>query len=358
MEKESLEVIDSPEESINIVYSLPNFGKRVFANFMDIIFLFLAFISVFIVAQKITYVTPYYLQNDEVLATYREESGLFRYASSRQTWENISTFLDNNNDTSYSARVYQCQVAINDFIDYIAVKGSEEQYQEILTNYDESRLSPNLVDGNGVALFIKTTEDVEDPETHAITTIEKIVHNPNCNANGEYYYTHFYREYTLTNCGSYMLTFFPEYRQANQNISNIFFFVQIPVTLTLSVFIIYLLPAIIFRRGRSTFGKKLMQIGLVNSKMFSPTFLQYFARWAIFFFGEVVLSLFTFGVPFIISFSMMAFSKKRQGFPDYMLGLTEVDTKKQKIYYSKYEVAVDYSRNHKKPVDFNLIDKE
>ena len=314
MEKESLEVIDSPENSINIVYSLPNFGKRVFANFLDIIFLFLAFISIFIAVQKTTYVTPYYLRNDEIIATYREESGLFRYASSRKTWENISTFLDNNNDTSYSARVYQCQVAIDDFIAYVGVKGTEEQYQEITTNYDESRLSENLLDSEDLPLFVKIEEEVEDPDTHEITTVKTIKHNPEGHANGEYYYTHFYREYTLTNCGSYMLAFFPEYKEATQNISNVFFFAQIPITLTLSVFAIYLLPAIIFRRGRPTFGKKIMQIGLVNSKMFSPSFLRYLARWSIFFFGEVVLSLFTFGVPLIISFSMMAFSKKSLAF--------------------------------------------
>ena len=60
----------------------------------------------------------------------------------------------------------------------------------------------------------------------------------------------------------------------------------------------------------------------------------------------------------IISFSMMVFSKRRQGFPDFMLGLTEVDTNKQKIYFSKYEIAVEHSLDHKEAIPFKLIEKE
>ena len=36
---------------------------------------------------------------------------------------------------------------------------------------------------------------------------------------------------------------------------------------------------------------------------------------------------------------MMAFSKKKQTFHDYMLGIEEVDTQNSKIYFSLNEVA-------------------
>ena len=48
----------------------------------------------------------------------------------------------------------------------------------------------------------------------------------------------------------------------------------------------------------------------------------------------------------------MVFSKKKQGFPDFMLGLTEVDTNKQKIYFNKYEVAIENTQMYGDPVDF------
>ncbi len=352
MEKESLEVIDAPENSINLVYEQPAFIKRCFANFLDIIFLFLAFIGIFIAVQKTGEATPQYRVADSIVATYRKDSGLFEYSSKRKTWENISTYLDNNNDTAYHTRVYRCQMAIDNFITYVQNNGTIDQYETLTKNYDESRLSSKVVDSKGNNLFIKTTVEEEG------VMVEKIVRNPDAKAGDEYYYTHFYREYTLTNCGGYLIAFFPNYQAALRTLSDILFFIEIPITIFASGVLIYFVPPVlIFRRGRSTFGKKLMQIGLVDSRVLSPTFGRFTARWAIFFFGELILSLFSFGLPFIISFSMMVFSKRKQGFPDYMLGLTEVDTNKQKIYFSKYEIAVEYSLDHKDAIPFKLIDR-
>ena len=51
---------------------------------------------------------------------------------------------------------------------------------------------------------------------------------------------------------------------------------------------------------------------------------------------------------------MMVFSKKKQGFPDYMLDLQEVDTSKDKIFNTIEEVKLDSINPSKKPVDFNV----
>ena len=337
MAKEHLEVIEHGDDTIAVQYESPTFIKRVFANLLDIIFLFLAFISVFIGVQAIVRVTPFYKTADNVVATYRRDSGLFEYSSKRNTWENISTWLDNNDDTSYDYRVSRCQTAIDDFLTYVN-NNYNSRYADLKSDYDKSRLSSKMIDSKKVPLFVET--------------VDGIIHNPESTANSYYYYTKFYREYTLTNCGGFMITIIPEYRVALQQMSNALFYIQIPVSALVSGFLIYLLPGLIFRRGRPTFGKKLMQIGLVDSNILSPSVGRYIARWAIFFFGEVVLSFFTFGLPFIISFSMMVFSKKKQGFPDYMLGLTEVDTNKQKIYFNKYEIAIENTKMYGDPVDF------
>lgn len=345
MDKESLEVIESPEDTIAVVYDQPKFLKRCFANFLDFLFFFLAFIAFFIITEKCVQAGPTYTRADEIVAVYRSESGLFRYSTARKTWENVSTWLDNNNDTSYDFRVTECKKSINDFIDYVAAKSSPENHETIVNNYNESRLFEKMVDVNGKPLFIWN-------DSHS-----EIIHNPESTANSEYYYTRFYREYTLSNCGGYMVAFFPEYNAALKTMSNLLFFLQIPVTLLLAGFTIYLMPVFIFRRGKMTFGKRLNDIGLVDSNVLSPSIGRYIARWSIFFFGEIILSLFTFGIPLIASFSLMAFSKRKQGFPDFMLGLTEVDAKKQKIYFSKYEVSVDHVKPDKKPVDFKPEDR-
>ena len=481
MSKEALEVIDAPENSINLVYEQPAFAKRCFANFLDIIFFFLAFVGIFIGAQKSSEATPQYRYLDSVVANYRRDSKLFRYSSARKTWENISTWLDNNGDTSFDFRVYQCEETIEDFLSYIQDNCPTADYERVQKDYDDSRLSDKTKSSSGEQLFVeiqsltvansiskidsipvptvadfgdkteltlfannetyyKTTgyiielgawseeskyadvfigDSIDTPKVNSLyiqvseksiydglqaqkqfysisklaAVYEKasddsiilkakkidqkikyglvdtahikigktIIQNPDTKkvkANQQYYYEHFYREYTLVNCGGFMLTLFPEYRVAMQSLSNILFFIQLPVTVVFAGFLIYLLPSLIFKRGRCTFGKKLMQIGVVDSNVLNPTFPRTLARWAIFFFGVFVLGFFTFGITFIISFSMMAFTKKRQSFPDYMLGLTEVDTNKQKIYYNKYEISLEFATDHKDPISFEMARDE
>jgi hypothetical protein len=103
-----------------------------------------------------------------------------------------------------------------------------------------------------------------------------------------------------------------------------------------------------------TLGKALYHIGLVDSRYLNVKWGRFFARFAIFYFAELLLSLVTFGIPFIISFSLMAFSKKKQGFPDYMLGIEEVDTSRNKIYKSLDEITLESLNKRKQPVDFHL----
>ena len=85
----------------------------------------------------------------------------------------------------------------------------------------------------------------------------------------------------------------------------------------------------------------------------APSFWRFTARFAIFFFGELILSLFTFGIPYIISFSIMAFSKDKQGFPDYMLRLHEVDTSKANIYMDYVEAELK-NELHGEAIDFRM----
>ena len=470
MAREHLEVLNNNSDRfINIQYEPPTMLKRVFSNFLDLIFLFLTFILCYIGVQAIVKSTPRYKNADQVVAQIREESGMFEYSNKRDTWENVSTYLDNNNDTSYDYRVLRCESAIDDFLHYVD-ENYPDHYEEIKKDYDDARLSAKMKDSKGNPLFaysdaytkplgdyeacknnlkqnsltftssektknfvffmdyegetrysfpieigidtsgvysldfsnfswqmdegvekmagiklVRTGDQTGDlpkykfkvtvnidphifdtwgsPVTNlslfAKTEGEPIVdHNPESIANAQTYYVKFYREYTLANCGGFMIKIIAPYRDGLKYMSNMLFFVQFPVAAFVSGILIYLLPGLIFKRGRSTFGKKLMKIGFVDPQILSPSLPRYIARWAIFFFGEFVLSFFTFGIPFIVSFSMSVFTKKHQTFPDFMLGLVEVDDKKQKIYFTKYEVALDNTPMYQEPVDFKMDKKD
>lgn len=352
--KEALEVLEQPEDTINVVYEKAQFHKRVFANFIDILLLFLAFIASFTLFGAITNALPAYKKADHTVATYRKESKLFEYSPERNTWENISTWMDNNNEWSYGQRVYKCSVAIDEFIDYVGTKGTTEQHELIIKDYHDCRLADKLTyRDSGKKLFIEQ----ENPDTHVM----EIVRNPDLPVNegiDKYYYTHFYRDYTLISCGGMMIKFFPEYKNGLKTMSDFLFYEQLPASAILAGFLVYLLPTFFWKRNRMTVGKFSMQIGIIDNKCLAVSFGRNLARWAIFYFGIVILSFFTFGVPMLISFSMMAFSKRRQSFQDFLLGITEVDVNRQKIYYTKYEVAVEHATSHKQAISFEMEQNE
>lgn len=351
MSKESLEALEHSENVIHVEYEHPKFHKRVLANLIDIILLILSFVCFILLTSAICHATTSYKTADQIVANEREQSGLFEYSTARKTWENVSTWLDNNNDTSYDFRVQKCEQSINKFIEnYIKNRfnGDLTHYTTISNDYNSSRLSP-LLNLGGKPLFIYDDEEgiIKNPEVY------HFINEPS-----KFYYEHFYREYTLTNCGSFMIAVVPNYQSSLRVMSTWLFAFQLPTSIILAGFVVYLLPAFFMKRGCRTCGKALFGIGLVDSNVLSPTLGRFTARWAIFLFGEVILSFFTFGVPFLVSFSMMAFSKKKSGFPDYMLGLTEVDTLKAKIYFTKYEASLDQMNQNKKPVDFHPTYKE
>ena len=158
----------------------------------------------------------------------------------------------------------------------------------------------------------------------------------------------------IQNCGGYLTTLFPEYYSATKLTSNLLFFLEIPVAFALSAILTYLVPPLIFRRGRKTIGKLIYRVGLVDSQCLSPSLPRFLARFGIFFVLELALSFVTFGIPFIISFTMMAFSKRKQGFPDYMLGLTEISTVKHDIYFNKYEASILQIQERKSGISFHM----
>ena len=393
MAKEALEVIDAPEESINIVYERPLFHKRVFANFIDILILFLTFIASFILFSKTLTLTPAYRNADKTVSTTRRESTLYRYSEERHTWETIATWMDNNNEMTYGQRMTTCQLTIDSFHYYLAIKDNpaneaifekiadvyyqfkvidptvdpekryteadivSEHYTYVRNKYREMMLDSKMVykpdDAKGtpiygLPMFVWNAEHTEVVLNEEITSPSKY----------KYYYQEFYTDYTLITCPGYLIQYNSAYKNAMKTMSNFLFFIELPCSILLAGFLTYLLPTFFWRREHFTVGKFSMQIGLVDSECLSPSFGRFLARWAIFFFGEVILSFFTFGIPFIISFSMMVFSKNQQGFPDFMLGLNEIDAKKQKIYYTKYEVALEHAKNHKQAISFEMERRE
>ena len=337
-------------EQTTIAYEAPPFHRRVVANLMDILIFALLFIAIFIPTNAITKITPSYVHANDVVNTTRKDSGLYIYESSTGTYMTYPTYYDNYSSSSTGyVKATTCADSIDNFISYVATYKGETFRKEIQDEYDSYRLGlkyqgePYFVKVDGVVVSNKASE-VDPTKT--------------CKASNDDYYKNVYHIFILQECVGYLISWFPDYKDATSLMSNMLFFIEIPVSYFLSGLITYFIPPLIFRRGGKTLGKLSFRIGLIGNDLFSPSVGKIIARFAIFFFGEMVLSLFTFGIPFIVSFSMMAFSKRKQGFPDYMLGLIEIDTSKNNIYFNKYEASIFQLDGSKKGIAFHIREQK
>lgn len=324
--------------AIEIRYIRPKFHRRVLANVLDAIIFAFAFIGLFLGMRAIVTSNSYYQSVDSSMNSIKLESSLYVKDSSNKLTDTV-TYLKNDSDLSASTRKSSAKKTIDSFIVYLGEKAGADSQKKVQDDYDSYRLKSTLTYEN-VAYFIKSGN--------------KIIDNPDCAATDQTYFEKAYAPYIDTECQGYLLTEVPGYYDMNKYMSRIVLFLEIPVAYALSGILVYLIPACCFVRGHMSLGKALYHIGMVDSRFLNVKWGRFFARFAIFYFAELLLSLVTFGIPLLISFSLMAFSKKKQGFPDYMLGIQEVDTSRNKIYKSFEEITLDSINKAKNPVDFHL----
>lgn len=329
------------QEIVTIEYTHPKFWHRVMANLLDILIFALSTVLMFICVRAIVINTNGYKKQANYIDETRLNSGL--YVKDDKRIITLVSYLDENKNFAPSVKNLKSQEAIKTFINYLDGEFGHEQAEIVQKDYDVFRLDEKLT-FNGVSYFIKVDDTIK--------------YNPDCQAMAKDYYSNVYYIFLQDHCLSYLLSINIQYAHATRALSNYLLFLELPIAYVLGAILTYLVPPLFFKRGRQTFGKAIYRIGLVDARLFSPSFPRFLARFSIFLFAELILSLFTFGLPFILSFSLMAFSSRRQGFPDYMLSLTEIDTSKNRIFLDKVDAELAQNPAYKEAVDFNLINKE
>ena len=351
MEEENINEIVSDGEmatnsdQINVFYYRPKLLHRVFANFIDILLFIFVFLFCFLASREIVRATPDYKAKAQQLTDMKLASGLYEYDDDNVLRDIISV-LNYDKGQSAKSRATKSRKAIDKFISYAKEVATNENYQEIVLDYRNFRLAETMTH-NDIPMFVVDENDevVENPALlESVESISSQIYTT--------YYKKAYQPYIDNKLQAYLVITIPNYKSLVKYQTNILLWVNIFASYCLTGLLVYLTPILIFKRGRMTFGKLVYGIGLVDSKCLSPSLPRSLARFAIFYFAILILSLFTFGLPIIISFSLMVFSKNKQGFPDYMLRLTEVDARRTKIYLSFQEVELEKTTPYKKPVDF------
>lgn len=328
----------SVSSKVNIEYHTPRFHRRIFANLIDFLVFAVVAILGFLGTRAIVEVVPSYGENISELVDIRKESGLYHVDEDGSSTDIISYL----NDSGLNAfpKYESAANAVDTFIAYLDENVSPEAAKTVQDDYDSFRLSITL---DGVHYFVEDGDEIvlnkKDDGSLYIGYAE--------------YFTNVYTPYIDEHALGYLVTLVPRYLDLVKWEATILFAVEVPIGILLGGILVYLVPPLIMKRGKRTIGKALYQIGLADSRLLSCSWKRYLARWFIFFFGEIVLSIFTFGIPCIISFTLMAFSKHKQGFPDYILSLYEIDCSEQRLFLSYEEITLSGYDGEKKPVDFH-----
>ncbi len=108
-----------------------------------------------------------------------------------------------------------------------------------------------------------------------------------------------------------------------------------------SFLIFFLVIPLCLRRGHQTLGQKIFKMGLVDVNGLNVKWTKFVGRFFFFLLFEVVLSLVSFFIPFIVSFSFLVFSKRRQMLHDYVFNTYMVDVSQDTIYlnYGEYKLV-------------------
>jgi len=356
--KQLQELEQEQSQVINIEYDRPKFIRRILANFIDILLFVFVFVVCFIGVRSIVTSSSDYIDNFTKIQKANIASSLYvnvndvddergyRYGDEVSL---LTSYLPNQNTLTYNDIVLRCEKAINKFFVYLD-EIDHSAYLSAAETYDTARLEVVGDNKECPHYFYRDSETSEIKK--CMSSSDKYYYSMKS------YFDNFYRLFIdNTLVDDYFATYTPNYRENLKTVGKYLLYVELPISYVSACVVVYFIPPLIFRRGKKTFGKLLYHIGAADKHVFSLSFPRFLARFAIFFFAEMILSVFTFGAPFIISFSFMVFTKNKQSFPDYVLGINEVDTSTQKLYYNKYEALIDKAKNYKKAPDFKLPKK-
>ncbi len=327
-----------------IKYSRPKFVHRVLANLIDFIIFAFLLVGIFLLTRLAVTKSPGYQKTFNSFTQMRLDSGLYVEGDNKNEIVDLISYMNNHTNYTPGSKVYNCEKAVGIFFTFEQSHVSDENYQKMVTQYDTLRLDATTVLNDEIVhLWYKNGTEIVKNDAYETTASLKVAMAD--------WYVNYFDKYLQ----GYLSTT-PAYYDLSKTISNYLFFLEIPVSFFSSLILTYFVPTLFFRRGRQTLGKALYRIGTVDFNYLAPSFWRNLAKFGIFT-VEMIAGIPTIGIVYIISFSMMAFTKKKQSFPEYMLGLQEVDVSRNKIYMNMIEAQLENVQTNKKATDFKLIDE-
>jgi len=326
--------------SFEIKYKPATVFHRVMANLLDfLIFLLLGF-AIFLLCRNIISESESYKSAYKAYRGEQISSSLY-YNDGSALYPTITSYIDDGGFT-HAGKHQKSKEAVESFYVYSVNNLSSENLQTLQNGLTSYLLDNELVNQDGYK-FIEAVSFEGNVLT--ITESSQTIRDLD-------YYAEVYKPLIEDQ----LLPFFSNYSQTYKSnltyVSKLFVLVALPISYVSSGLLTYFVPPLFFRRGRQTLGKALYHIGLVGPDFLSVKFPRFLGRFGVFYVLELLIAPFTFLVPFLVSFTMMMFTSKKESFADYMSKTREVDISNNKIYFSHSEIVLNGIPGTKKPVDF------
>ncbi len=323
--------VEEEENVLEIEYQKASFARRVLSALLDmILFVVFTFLLYSYALSFLPLTFPSYVANVETFTERKAESGLF------------SDFYEQNDSTLVSD-YYRHEIAQAENSDKkLEVTEEANTYiEQVLTDFYQMETFLEVTGG------LKTYQEQKIPEGEQISfyfvysETGQIVPN---RARSQDEMWEFYQS-AVDEALGYLYQ--DSVLLSSSRVITWTHVGMISIAIIIGGCLFYLMFPFIFKKNRQTLGKKLFKLGVINADGLRPNNKKTLGRFALFFFLEIVLSLLTFGVPLIISFSMVAFSKTGTSLHDYLANTYVVDVSTYNIYKSidEYQGEEKHKRN-------------
>ncbi len=313
--------MEETKENKTLEYFKAPFGKRMVAIIIEILLLSFGTFAFAFCSRLIVEKMPLYTNSFDTYMQISKDSGLYICDSS--TENNLVTLTEYYGSKSYEEQNTKIGDALDKFYtleEFFSQNKSDESYGPNI--YYKQKIGDTRIGANeGINYFLLDALGI--PQKNPSFTEEKM---------NSFYLTAYDRAVSyIQNNESYV--------QARNVLTIYINLVLIPLSITLSFLIFELLiPLTLGRRGKQTLGMKSMKLSLLSSNALSCKSGRFLVRQMIQLFLIILLSLVSFGIPLIISFSMMLFRKDGQSLHDYLAGTYMVDSSEQSVYLTYEEM--------------------
>lgn len=311
---------NTAETTLDVEYESAKLYKRWVAFIIDIILAFIIGMMLSTAIGKITTFFPSYKAVVEERAKLQETSGLYDE-------EGNLVLLDmRKSDKTVSEKKEILRTTLENFYQNSAYFGTDASTYYL--EYQERKQEAQTEDGK--KLFVPSITD------------DKIYVEGNLS--DQIYYDFYDQEFERYAIAYQSLNV--DYTNAT-NLLNRISIIELAISLSIGFSFTFILVPFIIKRGRKTLGMYLFKISVVGADALNVSGKTLLARNLLLLLIGYWVSIFTFGLPWAISATMMHLTKTKQDFFDYVTNTYVVESEKKDVYLNYAEFL---SRQQRKEV--------